>query len=146
MKASRQSTLVLSIAALVLIVFSSASTRAHTAIAVNGSLHITIKRSGLFVDYQIECGHRDRSKLIAMHDKGHHDVKLSREEMDKLAAWIDLVVPFCGDYVEANAWSEAELNRARERIQLRQEMDAIEQQSIAELVHEVVNTSEESAE
>ena len=25
-------------------------------------------------------------------------------ETHKFAAWIDLVVPFCGDYVEANAW------------------------------------------
>jgi hypothetical protein len=80
-----------------------------------------------------QYGGSTRSKLIAMLDEGHHDVKLSREEMDKLAAWIDLVIPFCGDYVEANAWSEAELNRARERIQLRQEMDAIERQSIAEM-------------
>jgi hypothetical protein len=51
--------------------------------------------------------------------------------MDKLAAWIDLVIPFCGDYVEANAWSEGELKHARERIQLRQEMDAIERRSAA---------------
>jgi cytochrome c553 len=82
-----------------------------------------------------QYGGSTRSKLIAMHDEGHHDVKLSREEMDKLAAWIDLVIPFCGDYVEAAAWSEGELNRARERIQLRQEMDAIEQQSIVELIN-----------
>jgi len=31
---------------------------------------------------------------------------LSMEEMQKLCAWIDLGVPFCGDYVEANCWSE----------------------------------------
>lgn len=33
-------------------------------------------------------------------------VKLSREEMDKLCAWIDLGVPFCGDYFEGNNWNE----------------------------------------
>jgi len=79
-----------------------------------------------------QYGGSTRSKLIAMHEKGHNDVKLSREEMDKLAAWIDLVVPFCGDYVEANAWNEGELDRARERLELRKEMDEIERRSIEE--------------
>lgn len=73
-----------------------------------------------------QYGGSTRSKLIAMHEAGHKDVKLSREELDKLAAWIDLVIPFCGDYVEANAWNEAETTYARQRIHLRQEMDAIE--------------------
>ena len=48
------------------------------------------------------------SKLIAIHEKGHNDVKLSREEMDKLACWIDLLVPFCGDFREHHAWSPKE--------------------------------------
>jgi hypothetical protein len=81
-----------------------------------------------------QYGGSTRSKLIAMHEAGHNDVVLSREEMDKLTAWIDLVVPFCGDYVEANAWTEGELKHAHERIQLRQEMDAIERRSIAGIV------------
>ncbi len=68
-----------------------------------------------------------------MCESGHYDVHLSREELDKLAAWIDLSIPFCGDYVEANAWNEGELKRAHERIQLRREMDAIEEKSILEL-------------
>ncbi|NQT38074.1 MAG: hypothetical protein HQ581_11325 [Planctomycetes bacterium] len=41
---------------------------------------------------------------------------------------------FCGDYVEANAWNEGEMKNARERVQLRQEMDAIERRSIAEMI------------
>ena len=48
------------------------------------------------------------SALIAMLDKGHSGVKLTREELDKLAAWIDLGVPFCGDYTEANRWTPAQ--------------------------------------
>ena len=80
-----------------------------------------------------QYGGSTRSKLIAMHEAGHNGVKLSREELDKLAAWIDLVVPFCGDYVEANAWSESEMKNARQRIQLREEMDAIERRSVSEL-------------
>jgi len=54
-----------------------------------------------------------KSGLIAMLEKGHNKVALSREEMDRIACWIDLQVPFCGDYLEANAWSEAELARWR---------------------------------
>ena len=38
--------------------------------------------------------------------------------MDKPAGWIDLIVPFCGDYVEANGWNEGELKRAKEQAQL----------------------------
>ncbi len=45
---------------------------------------------------------------LAMGGKTHNDVQLTREELDKLALWIDLLVPFCGDYAEANAWDETE--------------------------------------
>ncbi|HYW80095.1 MAG TPA: hypothetical protein VE890_10990, partial [Thermoguttaceae bacterium] len=80
-----------------------------------------------------QYGGSTQSKLIAMHEKGHNEVKLTREELDKLSAWIDLVVPFCGDYVEANAWTEGELRMAEERIALRKKMDAIELESIEAL-------------
>jgi len=52
--------------------------------------------------------------------KGHG--KMSRNELDRFAAWIDLGVPFCGDYVEANAWTDDEfthymqMQRKRERL------------------------------
>lgn len=49
-----------------------------------------------------------RSKLLEILDQGHEGVELSREELDKLAAWIDLGVPFCGNYLEAHAWTAAE--------------------------------------
>ncbi len=50
-----------------------------------------------------------RSPLIRLLDEGHHGVKLTAEENDKLSAWIDLLVPFCGDYREGNAWSGREM-------------------------------------
>jgi hypothetical protein len=68
-------------------------------------------------------GGSTRSKLISMLEKGHEKVKLSREEMDKLCAWIDLTIPFCGDSMEANAWSEGELKKGAERMKLRREAD-----------------------
>jgi hypothetical protein len=51
---------------------------------------------------------------------GHGE--MNRKELDLFAAWIDLGVPFCGDYVEANAWSDEEfahyirMQRKRERL------------------------------
>jgi hypothetical protein len=68
-------------------------------------------------------GGSTRSKLITMLEKNHGKVKLSGEEMDKLCAWIDLTVPFCGDSMEANAWNEGELKKGAERMKLRREAD-----------------------
>jgi len=51
----------------------------------------------------------NKSKLMELLDKGHAKVVLTREELEKLAAWIDLGVPFCGDYTEANAWNPDEI-------------------------------------
>ncbi|MGL4594339.1 MAG: hypothetical protein ACRCUY_06380, partial [Thermoguttaceae bacterium] len=48
---------------------------------------------------------------LAQNGKTHHDVKLSREALDKIAFWIDALVPFCGDYFEANSWNEQELSK-----------------------------------
>jgi hypothetical protein len=47
-----------------------------------------------------------RSPLLDMIDEGHHEVKLDDVEFQKLAAWIDLLVPFAGDYREGGHWSE----------------------------------------
>lgn len=48
------------------------------------------------------------SSLMTLLDRGHEGVTLSAEEREKLACWIDLLVPYCGDYWEANTWSPAE--------------------------------------
>jgi|GEM_PF-5934627 len=45
-----------------------------------------------------------QSPLIAMLEQGEHfGVQLDREAMDKLAMWMDLLVPYAGDYTEAMA-------------------------------------------
>jgi hypothetical protein len=41
-----------------------------------------------------------RSPLIALLRKGHEKVKMTREEMDKIACWIDLVLPHSGSWTE----------------------------------------------
>ena len=50
------------------------------------------------------------SKLMTLLRDGHEDVTLTRQELEKIACWIDLLVPFCGDYCEANAWSQEDLD------------------------------------
>lgn len=59
---------------------------------------------------------------------------LSREEMDALCAWIDLVIPFCGDHVEANAWSAGEVKFARQRLDLRKQADQRDLHNIAAML------------
>jgi hypothetical protein len=43
-------------------------------------------------------------------DKGHAK-GITDAEKCTLACWVDLGIPFCGDYFEANAWNEKELER-----------------------------------
>ncbi|TKG95746.1 hypothetical protein EYV94_05480 [Puteibacter caeruleilacunae] len=49
------------------------------------------------------------SNLMKMLKEKHGDVKLSKEELEKIACWIDLQVPYCGDYKEANTWTPKEM-------------------------------------
>jgi len=66
-----------------------------------------------------------QSGMIRQLRNNHGKVELSTEEMDKLCAWIDLGVPFCGDYLEANNWSE-ELEEFYLRYQRKRERFATE--------------------
>ncbi|MGB2809804.1 MAG: hypothetical protein WBC22_18845 [Sedimentisphaerales bacterium] len=75
-----------------------------------------------------------KSKLITMLEKGHEDVELSQEEMDKIACWIDLLVPYCGDYIEANAWTQEEVAMYDHFLKKRERMEEIERKNIEELL------------
>ncbi|MEW6360105.1 MAG: hypothetical protein AB1696_27465 [Planctomycetota bacterium] len=41
------------------------------------------------------------SKLVQVHRQGHNDVKLSKEEMDRIVTWIDLNAPYYPSYASA---------------------------------------------
>jgi hypothetical protein len=41
-----------------------------------------------------------RSRLITLLEEGHYGVRLSPAELERIACWIDLLVPYCGDYTE----------------------------------------------
>ena len=77
-----------------------------------------------------------KSALIAMLREGHQDVKLAQEDIDKLACWIDLLVPYCGDYTEANAWSDEEQRRYAHFLAKRRKIEALERQSIQALPYD----------
>jgi len=85
-----------------------------------------------------QYGGSTRSKLLSINDPEASPCparnELSQQELDKLAAWIDLVVPFCGDYVEPNAWPEEALGHARERIALSREPREIDRRNIEEYI------------
>ena len=51
------------------------------------------------------------SNLIKVLEGKHQGVEMSNEEMDKIAAWIDLFVPYSGDYTESGAWSGKEKHK-----------------------------------
>ena len=74
------------------------------------------------------------SKLLTMLRNGHKKVKLSAEEMEKLACWIDLYVPYCGDYTEANAWSEDESRKYNHFVEKRKSMEKTENENIQAMI------------
>ncbi len=72
-----------------------------------------------------------KSRLMNVLEEGHRGVKPSRDELALLACWIDLAVPYCGDYLEANAWSADEKARYEHFQEKRRKMEQIEQSNIA---------------
>jgi len=44
------------------------------------------------------------SKIMKYLEPDHYGVQVSEHEKDLVKAWIDLCVPFCGSYMEANTW------------------------------------------
>ena len=69
--------------------------------------------------------------LLTMLREGHHDVQLTGAELWTFACWLDLLVPYCGDYEEANAWSEHEKALYGGRRRQRQQVQAEERESMA---------------
>ncbi|MEI6654501.1 MAG: hypothetical protein WCP45_07010 [Verrucomicrobiota bacterium] len=49
------------------------------------------------------------SPLVALLEKGHAKVTLTREEMDKLSCWIDLALPHSGTWTEGMTPGDEEI-------------------------------------
>jgi hypothetical protein len=75
-----------------------------------------------------------KSKLITMLEDGHEGIELSQEEMDKIACWIDLLVPYCGDYIEANVWTQEEVAMYDYFLKKRERMAEMERKNIEEWI------------
>jgi hypothetical protein len=61
-------------------------------------------------------------------------VALDPEELDKIACWIDLFVPYCGDYLEANAWADQERQLYQHFADKRRRMQSLEAEAIQDLL------------
>jgi hypothetical protein len=73
-----------------------------------------------------------RSRLISLLEDGHYGVKLSRQEKERFATWIDLLVPYCGDYTEA--MDETGIPRYRHFLEKRRRWEAEEAKNLAEFM------------
>jgi len=75
-----------------------------------------------------------KSKLIQMLEEGHNGVRLSPDELDRFATWIDLLVPYCGDYTEA--MDEKGIPRYEHFLAKRKRWEEQEAQNIARMLAE----------
>jgi hypothetical protein len=74
-----------------------------------------------------------RSGLLELLEKGHYDVRLSREEYERIACWIDLSVPYCADYADANIWNPEEMKEFLHFVDKRKRMDDLDRESVRHL-------------
>ncbi len=51
---------------------------------------------------------RDKDGNVGGQQEWHKDVKIDEKSLKMLAMWIDLLVPYCGNYLEANRWTRGE--------------------------------------
>lgn len=74
------------------------------------------------------------SDLISLLEKGHHNVQLTREEFEKIQCWIDLLVPYCGDYAEAAVWTDEETAKYQHFVEKRRSQEEFERANIQEFL------------
>ncbi len=71
-----------------------------------------------------------RSQIIELLEESHEGVILPRDALSKIAAWIDLGVPYCGDYQEAHSWTPEEWEKYEHFLAKRKRLAAEEQAGI----------------
>jgi hypothetical protein len=74
------------------------------------------------------------SKLMKMLKNGHGKTNLSKKELDIISCWIDLQVPYCGDYKEANIWTEEEMKYYDYYLNKRKKSAKEDEENIQELL------------
>jgi len=73
-----------------------------------------------------------RSGLLTELAEGHYGVRLTADELETIACGIDLQVPFCGDYEEANTWDDADQAKYLHFLEKRRRMEDQERRNIAD--------------
>ncbi len=89
-------------------------------------LHRYVRRPGAESDYHLLPPleyHADTSELVQMLKKGHHGVQLDAEAWDRLVTWIDLNVPYHGNWGEYNIGQPGAHQRRREYARLFANLD-----------------------
>lgn len=75
------------------------------------NLHRYVRRPGIESDIHMLVPmdvHADQTELMRMLNKGHHGVKLSAEEVERLACWIDFNAPFHGRRLDIPCYDRAQ--------------------------------------
>jgi len=78
-----------------------------------------------------------QSGLIRMLQKGHGKTKLTPAEIETVAAWIDLNVPYVGEYDEMNIWDDEAKELYETKSAIRRKMETIEAKNILSYINEV---------
>ncbi|MBL7219383.1 MAG: hypothetical protein ISS69_04655 [Phycisphaerae bacterium] len=76
----------------------------------------------------------NKSKIFEHISGPKCNVKLSEQELAIIACWIDLLVPYCGDYAEAGAWNDGDHAKHKRFMDKRRRMEAIEAANIQEML------------
>jgi len=90
--------------------------------AAYANLHRYVRRPGIESDIHLSKPmewHADTTELMLILQKGHHNVQLSEEAMDRLITWIDFNAPFHGRWqtvVNSDSAVSKEETRARMRM------------------------------
>lgn len=83
------------------------------------NLHRYVRRPGIESDMDMLVPmdvHADQTELMQMLNKGHHNVQLLPEEIEKLACWIDLNAPFHGRRSDISTYHRTEESRRLRKI------------------------------
>jgi hypothetical protein len=75
-----------------------------------------------------------KSGLLRKLRKGHHKVKLSEAEFNTISAWIDLNVPYVGEYDEMNIWTKESKDKYKLKVKIRKDQEAIEAENIRQFI------------
>ena len=78
------------------------------------NLHRYVRRPGIESDLDMLVPmdvHADQTELMQILQKGHYNVELLPEEIEKLACWIDLNAPFHGRRSDINTYPRTEESR-----------------------------------